>query len=189
MVRSGSPCDHPAAADQSLRRRFGCASCRWTPTRRCPCIRPAPSLSRRIAARNLRAGGSRLVWVQPVMMALTVWRAIRFVLTDFVAESVFPRGQSLLGALAMLAALARFHLVDLMPCHRALHPSHQTALRHRRPIELERFMELADEHRLALATVSGDVDLSTVAGSALGIRDRTIHVAVDGRGGTGRRLG
>jgi DNA invertase Pin-like site-specific DNA recombinase len=35
---------------------------------------------------------------------------------------------------------------------------------HRRPIELERFMELADTHRLALATVSGDVDLSTPQG-------------------------
>jgi DNA invertase Pin-like site-specific DNA recombinase len=35
---------------------------------------------------------------------------------------------------------------------------------HRRPIELERFMELADTHRLALATVSGDVDLSTAQG-------------------------
>jgi DNA invertase Pin-like site-specific DNA recombinase len=32
---------------------------------------------------------------------------------------------------------------------------------HRRPIELEHFMELADRHRLALATVSGDTDLST----------------------------
>jgi DNA invertase Pin-like site-specific DNA recombinase len=32
---------------------------------------------------------------------------------------------------------------------------------HRRPIELEHFMELADQHRLALATVSGDTDLST----------------------------
>jgi DNA invertase Pin-like site-specific DNA recombinase len=32
---------------------------------------------------------------------------------------------------------------------------------HRRPIELEHFMELADSRRLALATVSGDVDLST----------------------------
>lgn len=35
---------------------------------------------------------------------------------------------------------------------------------HRRPIELERFMDLADAHRLALATVSGDVDLSTAQG-------------------------
>jgi DNA invertase Pin-like site-specific DNA recombinase len=35
---------------------------------------------------------------------------------------------------------------------------------HRRPIELERFMELADTHRLALATVSGDVNLSTPQG-------------------------
>lgn len=35
---------------------------------------------------------------------------------------------------------------------------------HRRPIELEGFMALADEHRLALATVSGDVDLSTPQG-------------------------
>jgi DNA invertase Pin-like site-specific DNA recombinase len=35
---------------------------------------------------------------------------------------------------------------------------------HRRPIELERFMELADTHQLALATVSGDVDLSTAQG-------------------------
>lgn len=32
---------------------------------------------------------------------------------------------------------------------------------HRRPIELEHFMELADQKRLALATVTGDVDLST----------------------------
>jgi DNA invertase Pin-like site-specific DNA recombinase len=32
---------------------------------------------------------------------------------------------------------------------------------HRRPIELEHFMALADRHRLALATVTGDVDLST----------------------------
>lgn len=35
---------------------------------------------------------------------------------------------------------------------------------HRRPIELERFMALADAHHLALATVSGDVDLSTAQG-------------------------
>lgn len=35
---------------------------------------------------------------------------------------------------------------------------------HRRPIELERFMALADEHHLALATVSGDVDLSNPQG-------------------------
>jgi DNA invertase Pin-like site-specific DNA recombinase len=32
---------------------------------------------------------------------------------------------------------------------------------HRRPIELEQFMELADERGVALATVTGDVDLST----------------------------
>jgi DNA invertase Pin-like site-specific DNA recombinase len=35
---------------------------------------------------------------------------------------------------------------------------------HRRPVELEKFMELADAHRLKLATVSGDVDLSTAQG-------------------------
>lgn len=35
---------------------------------------------------------------------------------------------------------------------------------HRRPIELEAFMSLADERHLALATVSGDVDLSTAQG-------------------------
>ena len=35
---------------------------------------------------------------------------------------------------------------------------------HRRPIELESFMALADEKRVALATVSGDVDLSTAQG-------------------------
>jgi DNA invertase Pin-like site-specific DNA recombinase len=35
---------------------------------------------------------------------------------------------------------------------------------HRRPIELEHFMELADRHHLALATVSGDTDLSTDSG-------------------------
>ena len=32
---------------------------------------------------------------------------------------------------------------------------------HRRPIELELFMELADEYKLKLATVTGEVDLST----------------------------
>lgn len=32
---------------------------------------------------------------------------------------------------------------------------------HRRPIELEHFMELADKNGIALATVTGDVDLST----------------------------
>jgi DNA invertase Pin-like site-specific DNA recombinase len=32
---------------------------------------------------------------------------------------------------------------------------------HRQPIELEHFMKLADEKRLALATVTGDVDLAT----------------------------
>lgn len=32
---------------------------------------------------------------------------------------------------------------------------------HRRPVELEHFIALADEKRLALATVTGDVDLST----------------------------
>jgi len=35
---------------------------------------------------------------------------------------------------------------------------------HRRPVELEDFMALADEKHLALATVSGDVDLSTAQG-------------------------
>lgn len=35
---------------------------------------------------------------------------------------------------------------------------------HRRPIELEQFMDLADAHRLSLATVSGDIDLSTAQG-------------------------
>jgi DNA invertase Pin-like site-specific DNA recombinase len=35
---------------------------------------------------------------------------------------------------------------------------------HRRPVELEAFMALADEKHLALATVSGDVDLSTAQG-------------------------
>ena len=35
---------------------------------------------------------------------------------------------------------------------------------HRRPIELESFMALADDKHLALATVSGDVDLSTAQG-------------------------
>jgi site-specific DNA recombinase len=32
---------------------------------------------------------------------------------------------------------------------------------HRQSIGLEHFMALADEHRIALATVTGDVDLST----------------------------
>ena len=35
---------------------------------------------------------------------------------------------------------------------------------HRRPIELEAFMALADDNHIALATVSGDVDLSTPQG-------------------------
>lgn len=35
---------------------------------------------------------------------------------------------------------------------------------HRRPIELESFMALADERHIALATISGDVDLSTAQG-------------------------
>jgi DNA invertase Pin-like site-specific DNA recombinase len=35
---------------------------------------------------------------------------------------------------------------------------------HRRPIELEHFIDLADQHRLALATVSGDTDLGTDSG-------------------------
>ncbi|ORV58033.1 hypothetical protein AWC06_22240 [Mycobacterium fragae] len=35
---------------------------------------------------------------------------------------------------------------------------------HRRPVELEAFMELADEKHLELATVSGTVDLSTADG-------------------------
>ena len=35
---------------------------------------------------------------------------------------------------------------------------------HRRPVELEHFIDLADRHRLALATVSGDTDLSTDSG-------------------------
>ncbi len=35
---------------------------------------------------------------------------------------------------------------------------------HRRPIELEHFADVADKHQLALATVSGDVDLSTANG-------------------------
>ena len=35
---------------------------------------------------------------------------------------------------------------------------------HRRPIELEKFMETADTHRIALASVNGDVDLATEQG-------------------------
>ena len=35
---------------------------------------------------------------------------------------------------------------------------------HRRPIELEYFIDLADKYRLALATVSGDTDLGTDSG-------------------------
>jgi len=35
---------------------------------------------------------------------------------------------------------------------------------HRRPVELEHFIELADRHGLALATVSGDTDLGTDSG-------------------------
>jgi DNA invertase Pin-like site-specific DNA recombinase len=35
---------------------------------------------------------------------------------------------------------------------------------HRRPVELERFIDLADRHGLSLGSVGGDVDLSTSAG-------------------------
>jgi len=35
---------------------------------------------------------------------------------------------------------------------------------HRRPVELEHFIDLADRHRLSLATVSGDTDLGTDSG-------------------------
>lgn len=35
---------------------------------------------------------------------------------------------------------------------------------HRRPIELEQFMELCDQHRVKLATVTGDIDLGTDSG-------------------------
>lgn len=35
---------------------------------------------------------------------------------------------------------------------------------HRRPVELEAFIDIADRHRLMLATVSGDVDLATPQG-------------------------
>lgn len=35
---------------------------------------------------------------------------------------------------------------------------------HRRPVELEAFIDLADRHKLALATVSGDIDLGTPQG-------------------------
>src|SRR5829696_7662756 len=35
---------------------------------------------------------------------------------------------------------------------------------HRRPLELEHFIDLADKHRLALATVPGDTDLGTDSG-------------------------
>lgn len=35
---------------------------------------------------------------------------------------------------------------------------------HRRPVELEHFINIADQHKLALATVSGDVDLSDPQG-------------------------
>jgi DNA invertase Pin-like site-specific DNA recombinase len=35
---------------------------------------------------------------------------------------------------------------------------------HRKPIELEHFIDLADQHHLALATVSGDTDLGTDSG-------------------------
>src|SRR5262249_36390985 len=35
---------------------------------------------------------------------------------------------------------------------------------HRRPVELEHFVDLADRHRLKLATVTGDADLSTAQG-------------------------
>src|SRR5215203_5523253 len=35
---------------------------------------------------------------------------------------------------------------------------------HRRPVELEHFIELADKQRVALATVSGDTDLATDSG-------------------------
>src|SRR3712207_8163804 len=49
---------------------------------------------------------------------------------------------------------------------------------HRRPVELEHFIDLADRHRLALATVGGDADLSTDNGDRKSTRLNSSHANI-----------
>lgn len=80
------------------------------------------------------------------------WQAVEFVDNDTSASSgkKRPAYERMLTAIAAgeVSAVVAWDLDRL----------------HRRPVELEAFIDLADRHRLALATVSGDVDLSTPQG-------------------------
>lgn len=61
---------------------------------------------------------------------------------------------------------------------------------HRRPIELEHFIDLADKHRLALATVTGDVDLSTDNGRLYArIKGSVARAEVERKSARQRRAG
>lgn len=61
---------------------------------------------------------------------------------------------------------------------------------HRRPIELEHFIDLADKHRLALATVTGDIDLSTDNGRLYArIKGSVARAEVERKSARQRRAG
>lgn len=61
---------------------------------------------------------------------------------------------------------------------------------HRRPIELEHFIDIADKHRLALATVTGDVDLSTDNGRLYArIKGSVARAEVERKSARQRRAG
>lgn len=61
---------------------------------------------------------------------------------------------------------------------------------HRQPIELEHFINLADKHRLALATVTGDVDLSTDNGRLYArIKGSVARAEVERKSARQRRAG
>lgn len=59
---------------------------------------------------------------------------------------------------------------------------------HRQPIELEHFITLADVHRVALATVTGDADLSTDNGRLYArIKGAVARVEVERKGARQKR--
>lgn len=61
---------------------------------------------------------------------------------------------------------------------------------HRQPLELEHFIVLADKHQLALATVSGDVDLSTDNGRLFArIKGSVARAEVERKSARQRRAG
>jgi DNA invertase Pin-like site-specific DNA recombinase len=80
------------------------------------------------------------------------WTAVEYVDNDISATSSKPR-----------PAYEQM-LTDIRDGHLGAVVAWDLDRLHRRPIELEYFMALADERHLGLATVSGDVDLSTAQG-------------------------